>query len=65
MQYVLDIKIIRDRKHKIIALSQENYIDSILYKYKCKIPKKDLHLLYMESIFLRTSVLRQLKRKNT
>ena len=27
-QYVLGIKIIRDRKNKIIALSQENYIDS-------------------------------------
>ena len=33
VQYVLGIKIIRDRKNKIIALSQENYIDSIMYKY--------------------------------
>ena len=32
-QYVLGFKIIRDRKNKIIALSQENYIDSILSKY--------------------------------
>ena len=32
-QYVLGIKIIRDRKNKIIAHSQENYIDSILSTY--------------------------------
>ena len=32
-QYVIGIKIIRDRKNKIIALSQKNYIDSILSKY--------------------------------
>ena len=31
-QYVLGIKIIQYRKNKIIALSQENYIDSILTK---------------------------------
>ena len=31
-QYVLGIKIIRDSKNKIIALSQEKYIDSILSK---------------------------------
>ena len=32
-QYVLGIKIIQDKKNKIIALSQENYIGSILSKY--------------------------------
>ena len=32
-QYVLGIKILRDRKNKIIELSQENYIYSILSKY--------------------------------
>ena len=32
-QYILGIKIIRDRNNKIIPLSQENYIDSILSKY--------------------------------
>ena len=64
-QYVLCIKIIRDRKNKIIALSQENYIDSILSKYNMQDSKKDLHLSNMESIFLRTSILRQLKRNNT
>ena len=64
-QYVLGIKIIRDRKNKIIALSQENYINSILTKYNMQDSKKGLHLLDMESIFLRTSFLRQPKRKNT
>ena len=33
VQYVLGIKIIRDKNNKIIALSQENYIDNILSKY--------------------------------
>ena len=32
-QYVRGIKIIRDKKNKIIALSEENYIDRILSKY--------------------------------
>ena len=39
-QYVLGIKIIQDRKNKIIALSQENYIDSILSKYNIQDSKK-------------------------
>ena len=39
-QYVLGIKIIRDIKNKIIALSQENYIDSILSKYNMQDSKK-------------------------
>ena len=39
-QYVLGIKLIRDRKNKIIALSQENYIDSILSKYNIQDSKK-------------------------
>ena len=39
-QYVLGIKIIRDIKIKIIALSQENYIDSILFKYNMQDSEK-------------------------
>ena len=39
-QYFLGIKIIRDRKSKIIALSQENYIDRILSKYNMQDSKK-------------------------
>ena len=40
VQYVLGIKIIGDRKNKIIALSQENYIDNILSKYNMQDSKK-------------------------
>ena len=40
-QYVLGIKIIRDKKNKIIALSQENYIDRILSKYNMQDSKKE------------------------
>ena len=40
VQYVLGIKIIRDKKNKISALSQENYIDSILSKYNMQDSKK-------------------------
>ena len=40
VQYVLSIKIIRDRKNKIIALCQENYIDSILSKCNMQDSKK-------------------------
>ena len=39
-QYVLGIKIIQDRKNKIIALSQESYMDSILSKYNIQSSKK-------------------------
>ena len=39
-QYVLGIKIIRDRKNNIIALSEGNYIDSILSKYNMQDFKK-------------------------
>ena len=43
-KYVLGIKVIRDRKNKIIALSQENYIDSILSKYNMQDSKKEFTL---------------------
>ena len=39
-QYVIGIKIIQDIKNKIITLSQENYIDSILSKYNMQDSKK-------------------------
>ena len=42
-QYVLSIKIILDRKNKIIAFSQENYIDSILSKYNMQDFKKRIY----------------------
>ena len=40
VQYVLSIKIIRDRKNKIITLSQENCIYGILSKYNMQDSKK-------------------------
>ena len=39
-QYILGIKIIRDINCKIIALSQKNYIDSVLSKYNIQDSKK-------------------------
>ena len=39
-QYVQCIKIIQDRKNKIIALSEEHYINSILSKYNMQDSKK-------------------------
>ena len=38
--YVIGIKIIKDRKNKIVTLSQENNIDSILSKYNMQDSKK-------------------------
>ena len=42
-QYVLGIKIIRDRKNKIISLSQENYIYIILSMYDMQDSKKMIY----------------------
>ena len=42
-QHVLGIKIIRDRKNKVITFSQENYIDSILSKYNMQDSKKRIY----------------------
>ena len=39
-QYILGIKIIRDRRKTIITLSQENYIDIILFKYNLQDSRK-------------------------
>ena len=43
-QYVIGIKIIRDRKNSIIAFSQENYIDSILSKYNIQDSNKNIYI---------------------
>ena len=42
-QYILGIKIIRDRKNKIFALPQENYIDRILSKYNLQDSRKRIY----------------------
>ncbi|KAA0053385.1 putative gag-pol polyprotein [Cucumis melo var. makuwa] len=41
-QYVLGIQIIRDRKNKMLALSQATYIDKMLVRYSMQNSKKDL-----------------------
>ncbi|TYK29165.1 gag/pol protein [Cucumis melo var. makuwa] len=41
-QYVLGIQIIRDRKNKMLALSQATYIDKILVRYSMQNSKKGL-----------------------
>ena len=38
--YVLGIKILRDRKNKLLALSQENYIDKVLERFSMENSKK-------------------------
>ena len=49
--YVLGIKIIRDRKKKLLALSQASYIDKVLSRYSMQNTKQgnlpsrhDIHL---------------------
>ncbi|TYK28745.1 gag/pol protein [Cucumis melo var. makuwa] len=41
-QYTLRIQIIRDRKNKTLALSQETYINKMLVRYSMQNSKKDL-----------------------
>ena len=40
--YVLGIKIIRDRKNKLLALSQASYIDKVLARFSMQNYKKSL-----------------------
>lgn len=40
VSYVLGIKIIRDRKKKLLALSQASYIDKVLSRYSMQNSKK-------------------------
>ena len=40
--YVLEIKIYRDRSHRMLGLSQSLYIDSILKKFKMENSKRGL-----------------------
>ena len=42
--YVLGIQIIRDRKNKLLALSQASYIDKVLARFLIQNSKKDLML---------------------
>ena len=40
--YILGIQIIRDRKNKILALSQASYIDKVLARFSMQDSKKGL-----------------------
>ena len=40
--YILGIQIIRDRKHKLLALSQASYIDKVLARFSMQDSKKGL-----------------------
>ena len=42
VQFVFGIQIVRNRKNKILALSQASYIDKILVLYKMQDSKKGL-----------------------
>ena len=41
-QYILGIKVLRDRKNRKLALSQSTYIDKLLAKYMMQDSKKGL-----------------------
>ena len=40
--YILGIQIIRDRKNKLLALSQASYIDKVLARFSMQDSKKGL-----------------------
>ena len=39
-QYILGIQIVRNRKNRVLAMSQATYIDNILYRYKMQNSKR-------------------------
>ena len=61
--YILGIQIIRDRKNKLLALSQASYIDKVQAQFSMQDSKKRLYRPDMELSFPRSNVLRHLKRK--
>ena len=62
--YILGIKVLRDRKNKLLALSQASYIDKILAKFNMENSKRGSLPSDMEFIFLRSNHQKLLKRKN-
>ena len=60
--YILGIQIIRDRKNKLLALSQASYIN-MLARFSMQDSKKVYYRPDMELSFPWSSVLRHLKRK--
>ena len=63
--YVLGIQIIRDRKNRLLALSQASYIDKVLTRFSMQHSKKGLLPTRHGVVLLRNIVLKHLKRKRT
>ena len=61
--YILGIQIIRDRKNKLLALSQASYIDKVLACFLMQNSKKGLLPARHGIILSKSSVLRHLRRK--
>ena len=60
--FILGIKLWRDRKNKMLGLSQIGYINKVLEQFRMQTPRNDYFLLDMEFLYLMTKGLR-LKRK--
>ena len=56
--FILGIKLWRDRKNKMLGLSQAGYIDKVLKRFNMQNSKKRLLLLDMEFLCLMTKGLR-------
>ena len=62
--YILIIKLLRDRKNKLLALSQALYIDKILARFNMENSKKETLPFRHEFIFLRSNHQKLLSRNN-
>ena len=60
--HILGIKLLRDRKQRMLGLSQATFIDQILSRLACRIPRKVFFLSDMESLYSRISVPKHLMR---
>ena len=63
--YVLGIQILRDRKNKLLALSQAAYVDKVLARFSMQNSKKGSCRPDMEFLFLNSSVRRHRKKRRT
>jgi hypothetical protein len=62
-EYILGIKIYRDKSNMLIGLSQDTYIDKILNRFNMQDSKKGFLQCRMTSLLARNSVLRHLMSK--
>ena len=63
--YVLGIQILRDRKNKLLALSQAAYVDKVLARFSMQNSKKGLLPTRHEFLSLNSSVRRHRKKRRT